>query len=116
MGDTQKLFKDAETRRAKLFRASKTVALEDAFAVLEVPSAWLMGFRETGENFNEIRKAWRHICLKYHPDKQPEDLDDEQVAEWTGKFQTAMAAFEAVERHFRSVCQEEERPDEIPLQ
>eukprot|EP00747_Dinoflagellata_sp_TGD_P021474 gnl/TRDRNA2_/TRDRNA2_128511_c0_seq1.p1 gnl/TRDRNA2_/TRDRNA2_128511_c0~~gnl/TRDRNA2_/TRDRNA2_128511_c0_seq1.p1 ORF type:complete len:380 (+),score=77.53 gnl/TRDRNA2_/TRDRNA2_128511_c0_seq1:145-1284(+) len=112
--DTQKLFKDAEARRARLHRAAKTVALEDAFAALEVPIAWLAPFRESGENFNEIRKKWRHVCLKYHPDKQPEGLEDDEAAEFTGKFQTAMAAFEAIERHFRSVCKDEEQlPDEV---
>merc|ERR550532_586971 len=86
--DTQKLFKDAEERRAKLHRACREVPLEDAFAVLEVPLAWLPGFRESGEHFNEVRKAWRRICLRCHPDKQPEGLEDDAAAEWTARFQT----------------------------
>jgi len=106
--DTKKLFKDAEERRAKLHRAVKELPLEAAFAELEVPSDWLSTFKESGEHFNEIRKAWRRICLRCHPDKQPEDLEDEAVAEWTAKFQTAVAAFESVERHFRLVCKNEE--------
>merc|ERR1719401_2441857 len=60
--NTQKLFKDAEARRARLHRASREVALEDAFATLELPTEWLTGFRESGARFNEIRKAWRRIC------------------------------------------------------
>merc|ERR1740133_878884 len=67
--DTQKLFKDAEARRAKLHRSAKQVPLPDAFAVLEVPEAWLPAFRETGEHFNNIRKAWHRVCLRCHPDK-----------------------------------------------
>jgi len=106
--DTKKLFKDAEERRAKLHRAVKELPLEAAFAELEVPSDWLPAFKESGEHFNDIRKAWRRICLRCHPDKQPEDLEDEAVAEWTAKFQNAVAAFESVERHFRLVCKDEE--------
>merc|ERR1719382_207089 len=106
--DTQRLFRDAETRRARLHRAAREVALEDAFAALEVPAAWLPGFRETGEHFNDIRKAWRRVCLRCPPDKQPEGLEDEAVAEWTAQFQNAVAAFEAVERHFRHICTDDE--------
>merc|ERR1719162_688288 len=57
--DTQKLFKDAEARRACLHRANREVPLEDAFAVLEVPAQWLAEFRHSGTHYNEIRKAWR---------------------------------------------------------
>lgn len=106
--DTQKLFKDAEERRARLHIAARAVALEDAFAALEIPVEWLPEFRASGEHFNDIRKAWRRVCLRCHPDKQPEGLEDEAAAEWTAQFQTAMAAFEAVERHFRAICQDEE--------
>lgn len=102
-----KPFKNAEARRARLHKAAKDVALEDAFATLEVPAEWLPAFRSSGEHFNEIRKAWRKICLCCHPDKQPDNLENEEVAEWTAKFQMACAAFEAVEIHFRSVCAEE---------
>eukprot|EP00446_Apocalathium_sp_SHHI-4_P062273 CAMPEP_0177420816 /NCGR_PEP_ID=MMETSP0368-20130122/70457_1 /TAXON_ID=447022 ORGANISM="Scrippsiella hangoei-like, Strain SHHI-4" /NCGR_SAMPLE_ID=MMETSP0368 /ASSEMBLY_ACC=CAM_ASM_000363 /LENGTH=349 /DNA_ID=CAMNT_0018890633 /DNA_START=16 /DNA_END=1061 /DNA_ORIENTATION=+ len=84
--DTQKLFKDADARRARLHRAAREVALEDAFAALEVPAPWLPGFRESGEHFNEIRKAWRRICLTCHPDKQPEDLEGDAAAEAIAKF------------------------------
>jgi len=104
--DTQKLFKDAEARRAKLHRAAKEVPLQDAFAFLEVPTEWLPGFRESGEHFNDIRKAWHRVCLRCHPDKQPEGLEDDAAAEWTAEFQNAVAAFEAVERHFRLVCKD----------
>merc|ERR1740121_2038814 len=104
---------DAEARRSRLHRAAREVALEDAFAVLEVPVEWLSGFRESGEHFNDIRKDWRRICLQCHPDKQPEGLEDEDAAEWTSKFQAAVAAFDAIERHFRQVCKDEELlPDE----
>lgn len=106
--DTQRLFKDAEERRARLHKAAREVALEDAFAALEVPASWLPAFRETGEHYNEIRKAWRKVCLQCHPDKQPEGLEDEAVAEWTAKFQNAIAAFEAIDKHFRHVCKDEE--------
>jgi len=115
--NTEKLFKDSDERRARLHRASREVILEDAFAVLECPADWLSGFREKGDHFNDIRKSWRRMCLRYHPDKQPDDLTDDEAAEWTGKFQTLAAAFEAVERHFRSVCTDEEQmPDacEVP--
>merc|ERR1711920_281649 len=111
--DTQKLFKDADERRAKLHRAAREVPLEDAFAVLEVPAEWLDAFRESGEHFNDIRKAWRRACLRCHPDKQPEGLEDEEAAEWTKQFQDAVAAFEAIERHYRVVCKDEDLlPDE----
>mmetsp|Transcript_30167 Transcript_30167/g.82923 ORF Transcript_30167/g.82923 Transcript_30167/m.82923 type:complete len:370 (+) Transcript_30167:73-1182(+) len=111
--NTQKLFKDAEARRARLHKAAREVALEDAFAALEVNADWLPAFRETGEHFNDIRKAWRRVCLQCHPDKQPDDLEDEAAAEWTAKFQSAVAAFEAIEKHFRRVCKDEEQlPDE----
>eukprot|EP00931_Biecheleriopsis_adriatica_P079934 TRINITY_DN53290_c0_g1_i1.p1 TRINITY_DN53290_c0_g1~~TRINITY_DN53290_c0_g1_i1.p1 ORF type:complete len:356 (-),score=91.32 TRINITY_DN53290_c0_g1_i1:26-1069(-) len=106
--DTQKLFKDADARRARLHKACREVSLEDAFAALEVPLEWLPEFRESGAHFNEIRKAWRRVCLKCHPDKQPEGLEDDAAAEWTAQFQAAIAAFEAVDRHFRSVCKDEE--------
>merc|ERR1712232_897784 len=106
--DAQKLFKDAEQRRAKLFRSTQTLKLEDAFTILEAPLMWLPEFRATGEHFNELRKAWHRACLRYHPDKQPEDLEDEAVAEWTASFQKAVAAFETVERHYRTVCKDEE--------
>merc|ERR1712217_475839 len=33
--DTQKLFKDADARRARLHRAARSVGLEDAFAAIE---------------------------------------------------------------------------------
>ena len=39
---------------------------------MEAPSEWLQSFRETGQNFNELRKLWRKKCLRCHPDKQPE--------------------------------------------
>lgn len=104
--DTQKLFKDAEARRAKLHKAARNVPLQDAFAILEVSADWLTGFRESGEHFNDIRKAWHRICLRCHPDKQPEGLEDDAAAEWTAEFQNAVAAFEAVERHFRTVCKD----------
>lgn len=110
--DTTKLFKDAEARRAKLHRSVRELPLEDAFAALEIPSSWLPDFRESGEHYNDIRKVWRRVCLTYHPDKQPEDLEEEAAAEWTAKFQTAVAAFEAIDKHFRHVCQDDElRPE-----
>ncbi|CAE7656742.1 Ankrd28 [Symbiodinium microadriaticum] len=112
--DTSKLFKDAEARRARLHRAAPQVSLEDAFATLEAPREWLPGFRATGEHFNDLRKAWRRICLRCHPDKQPEDLEEEAAAEWTAQFQAAVAAFEAIDKHFRSVCQDEELLPEEP--
>lgn len=105
--DTKKLFKDADQRRARLHRAAREVTLEDAFGALEVDAQWLPGFRETGEHFNDIRKIWRQTILKCHPDKQPPDLEEEAAAEWTSKFQTAVAAFDAVERHHRLVCKDE---------
>ncbi|CAE7034503.1 Tnks, partial [Symbiodinium sp. CCMP2456] len=111
--DTSKLFKDAEARRARLHRAAPQVSLEDAFATLEAPREWLPGFRDTGEHFNDLRKAWRRICLRCHPDKQPEDLEEEAAAEWTAQFQAAVAAFEAIDKHFRSVCQDEELLPEV---
>mmetsp|Transcript_31275 Transcript_31275/g.72943 ORF Transcript_31275/g.72943 Transcript_31275/m.72943 type:complete len:345 (+) Transcript_31275:18-1052(+) len=104
--DAQRLFKSAEERRARLHRAAREVSLEDAFATLEVPNDWLQSFRESGDHFNDIRKAWRQICLRCHPDKQPEGLEDDQVAEWTAQFQSAVAAFEAIEKHYRSVSAE----------
>jgi len=111
--DTQKLFKDAEARRAKLHRAAKEVPLQDAFAILDVPAEWLSAFREDGQHFNDIRKLWHRVCLRCHPDKQPEGLEDDAAAEWTAEFQNAVAAFEAIERHFRLVCKDEELlPDE----
>lgn len=106
--DTNRMFKDAESRRARLHRAAREVPLEDAFAVLQVPPEWLPGFRETGEHFNDIRKSWRRLCLTYHPDKQPEDIEEEAAAAFTAKFQTAVAAFEAIDKHFRHVCQDDE--------
>jgi len=114
--DTNKLFKDAETRRAKLHRAAKEVPLQDAFATLEVPLEWLPSFRESGERFNDLRKAWHRICLRCHPDKQPEDLEDEAAAEWTKQFQDAVAAFEAIEKHFRTVCKDEELLPDAPME
>lgn len=114
--DTNKLFKDAETRRAKLHRAAKEVPLQDAFATLEVPLEWLPSFRESGEHFNDLRKAWHRICLRCHPDKQPEDLEDEAAAEWTKQFQDAVAAFEAIEKHFRTVCKDEELLPDAPME
>lgn len=99
--DTQKLFKDAEERRARLHKSAREIALEDAFAALQVPAAWLSGFRESGEHFNEIRKAWHRICLSCHPDKQSGDLEGEAAAEAVARFQAAVAAFEAVEQHRR---------------
>lgn len=114
--NTQRLFKDAEARRARLHRACKLVPLEDAFALLEAPAEWLPGFRETGEHFGELRKAWRKICLRCHPDKRPEGMEDEEAAEWTAKFQNAVAAYEAVERHFRLVCRDEEALPDAPAE
>merc|ERR1712048_41764 len=114
--DTKKLFKDAEARRAKLHRACKEVPLPDAFATLEVPLEWLPAFRESGFRFNDLRKAWHRVCLRCHPDKQPEGLEEEQVAEWTKQFQDAVAAFEAVERHFRTVCKDEALLPDAPME
>eukprot|EP00933_Yihiella_yeosuensis_P014622 TRINITY_DN13034_c1_g1_i2.p1 TRINITY_DN13034_c1_g1~~TRINITY_DN13034_c1_g1_i2.p1 ORF type:complete len:151 (+),score=35.05 TRINITY_DN13034_c1_g1_i2:115-567(+) len=114
--DTQKLFKDAEARRAKLHKAHRQVSLEEAFATLEVSLELLPDFRDSGKHFNEIRKAWRRICLRCHPDKQPEDLEDAAAAEWTSQFLSAVEAFEAIEKHFRSVCKDEEMPDSSPPQ
>ncbi|CAK0796299.1 unnamed protein product [Prorocentrum cordatum] len=106
--DTQRLFKDAEERRAKLHRASRDYPLADALAALEVPPEWLPEFTESGARFGEMRKAWRRACLRCHPDKQPEGLEEEVAAEWTSRFQRAAAAFEAVERHYRTVRADEE--------
>lgn len=36
-----------------------------------------MGFRASGERLVEIRKRWRLLCLRYHPDKQPSGLSEE---------------------------------------
>jgi len=91
-------FKDAGARRAHLHRGCRQVTLEDAFATLEVPFEWLPAFRDTGEYFGEIRKIWRSVILQRHPDKQPE-LEEEEAAVWTAKFQDAIAAFETIEKH-----------------
>ncbi|CAK9054218.1 Poly [ADP-ribose] polymerase tankyrase-2 (ADP-ribosyltransferase diphtheria toxin-like 6) (ARTD6) (Protein poly-ADP-ribosyltransferase tankyrase-2) (TNKS-2) (TRF1-interacting ankyrin-related ADP-ribose polymerase 2) (Tankyrase II) (Tankyrase-2) (TANK2) [Durusdinium trenchii] len=99
--DTGKLFRDAEARRARLHRSGPQLSLEEAFQVLEAPPEWLSGFRETGEHFNELRKAWRQRCLKCHPDKQPEGLEEEAAAEWTAQFQAAVRAFEVIDQHLR---------------
>lgn len=114
--DTKKLFKDAESRRAKLHRAAREIPLQDAFVALEVPLEWLPAFRESGEHFNDCRKAWHRVCLRCHPDKQPEDLEDEAAAEWTKQFQDAVAAFEAIEKHFRTVCKDEELLPDRPME
>eukprot|EP00927_Polykrikos_kofoidii_P069026 TRINITY_DN64427_c0_g1_i1.p1 TRINITY_DN64427_c0_g1~~TRINITY_DN64427_c0_g1_i1.p1 ORF type:complete len:394 (-),score=79.82 TRINITY_DN64427_c0_g1_i1:23-1063(-) len=106
--DTKKIFKDAEERRANLHRAASDVKLEDAFIELDVPLEWLPSFLAGGEHFNDIRKAWHRICLRCHPDKQPGELEDEAMAQWIAKFQNAVAAFEAVERYYRSVCKDDE--------
>lgn len=111
--DTQRLFKDAEARRAKLHRAAKEISLEDALAVLEVPADWLPGFSASGDRYNDIRKAWRRICLRCHPDKQPEGLEDEEAAAWTSRFQAAAAAFEAVEAHHRRLHPHEDGEDGV---
>mmetsp|Transcript_8464 Transcript_8464/g.18825 ORF Transcript_8464/g.18825 Transcript_8464/m.18825 type:complete len:328 (-) Transcript_8464:66-1049(-) len=107
--DKQRLYKNAQERRAQLHRAAREVSLEDAFHVLEVPLDWLSSFRESGEHYNDIRKAWRRVCLRCHPDKQPDDLEDEQLAAWTAQFQSAVAAFEAVDKHFKAVQGEKEQ-------
>eukprot|EP00913_Durusdinium_trenchii_P031920 g29896.t1 len=99
--DTGKLFRDVEARRARLHRSGPQLSLEEAFQVLEAPPEWLSGFRETGEHFNELRKAWRQRCLKCHPDKQPEGLEEEAAAEWTAQFQAAVRAFEVIDQHLR---------------
>lgn len=112
--DTKRLFKDAEARRARLHKAARELPLEAAFAELEVPESLLPDFRATGENFNEVRKSWHRMCLRCHPDKQPEGLEEEAAAEWTAQFQRAAAAFEAVERHYRLVCKDEELLPERP--
>lgn len=106
--NTQRLFRDSEERRARLHRATRELPLEDAFAALEAPMEWLPGFRQSGEHFSDLRKAWRRICLRCHPDKQPEGLEEDAAAQWTARFQVAVASFEAIERHFRRVCQEED--------
>jgi len=105
--DTQKLFKDADARRARLHKASRQVGLEDAFAALDLPRDWLAGFREDGQHFGEIRKAWRRVCFRCHPDKQPEGMEEDEAAEMTAQFQTACAAFESIERHFRHVSHDD---------
>jgi len=111
--DTGRLFKDTEERRERLFRAKKEVTLQDAFAVLELDREWLAPFQEHGQNYNEIRKIWRRLVLKFHPDKQPEDLPEEKEAEWTAKFHAVSAAFDAVDRHYRSlgVTESDDQPD-----
>jgi len=112
--DTQRIFKDAAERRAKLHRAAREVTLEDAFSTLEVPVAWLRAFRESGEHYNDVRRIWHRICLRCHPDKQPEGLEDEEAAEWTATFLNAVAAFEAVEQHYRCVCKDEDLLPDVP--
>mmetsp|Transcript_27078 Transcript_27078/g.85685 ORF Transcript_27078/g.85685 Transcript_27078/m.85685 type:complete len:359 (-) Transcript_27078:113-1189(-) len=110
--DAARLLRDAEQRRARLHRSARVVALEDAFTALRLPAEWLPGFREAGEHFGEARRAWRRVCLRCHPDKQPEGLEGEAAAEWTAEFQTAVAAFEAIERHYRHVCRDGSSNDE----
>lgn len=110
--DAAQLFRDAKERRARLHRSAREVALEDAFAVLELPAEWLPGFRESGEHFGEARRVWRRICLQCHPDKQPEDLEGEAAAEWTARFLTSCQAFEAIERHYRHIRHEEVEAEE----
>lgn len=114
--DTQKLFKDADERRKRLHVAAKSVSLEVAFITLDADSTWLPEFREKGEHYNELRKLWRKIILKCHPDKQPDGLEDEEAAEWTSQFQKAAMAFEAIEKHYRAVAPDFDRISEEPGQ
>jgi len=79
-----------EDERMKDARRAGTMTLSKAFEILEVP----MGCQD----FNRLRKAWQTICLKYHPDKQPADLDAEAAAMWTAKFRDGMEAFQVVQQ------------------
>eukprot|EP00435_Cladocopium_sp_Y103_P060467 s837_g22.t1 len=57
-----------------------------------------------------LGQAWRRKCLKCHPDKQPEGLDEEAAAEWTAQFQAAVGAFEAIDRH-RQALEPQSEPE-----
>jgi len=84
-------------KQPRIFQSVRTMPLEEAFKLLDLEEDWVDEFRETGEHYAYIRRAWRRQILTHHPDKQPADMDDEKKAEITAKFQKAMAAFEVID-------------------
>ena len=46
-------------------------------------------------NFEEIRQAYKRLCLKWHPDKNPENTD-----EATEKMQEIVQAYGALKKKF----------------
>jgi len=89
LDDLLRRLKEAE-EKMKDPRSAGSMTLSEAFEILEVP----MGCQD----LNQLRKAWQSICLKYHPDKQPADLDAESAAMWTAKFRDGMEAFQVVQQ------------------
>lgn len=94
--DACKFFKDAEARRAEIVFEE----LKVAFTELDIPMDKLPAFWKAGEHFEDINAAHHRVCARRH---QADILGQEDTAELTAQWQSAQAAFEACERHYKNV-------------
>uniref|UniRef100_A0A7S4B3E1 J domain-containing protein n=1 Tax=Chrysotila carterae TaxID=13221 RepID=A0A7S4B3E1_CHRCT len=87
---------DAEPRA---FQSVRSMSLEAAMAHLGLPEEWVEPFRQSGEHFAEIRRAWRRQALASHPDKLSSSAEEDVKRKASCDFASAMAAFEAIDAY-----------------
>ena len=91
---------DTEDKGPRIFQAKRLMALDAAFAALQIDAEWLPGFKLSGEHFADIRRKWRQVVLVHHPDRLPANLTAEAQQEHTAMYVEAMAAFEAIDSFY----------------
>lgn len=76
----------------RLFQAQRKMPLNQAFHELGINADWLAPFKESGEHYGQIRYVWRQAVLKFHPDRQPSNLSEEEAAKNTGAVSARLLA------------------------
>ena len=105
-------------KSARTVQCSPSLTIEQAFQQLGLPDKWISPFVQYGAYYVEVRKAWRNLVLKYHPDKwAPKQraneskslrvgtLEDElgnleEGEEKISRFTSVMTAFETIESFY----------------
>jgi len=91
---------DGKEKGPRLFQAQRKMPLPQAFSELGINQDWLEGFKTSGEHYSQIRYAWRQAVLKFHPDRQPSNLSEEEANKNTAEYMKAMSAFESIDNFY----------------